>query len=490
MPRWNWGVIAGAALIALVAARPFAGGWNDGSRLAMVEALVDHHTLALDQSIFVFVPPDGPSPYIDGSETTKDKLFIDGHWYCDKSPVPGLFLALVYWMLQAVTGLVASNNPAAFCYLMTVASSGAAYVLAVACVERMARILGLARPQRWLLTLSFALATTGLIYVQHVNNHVLFLGIASLLTLVVLQFATDAQQGTFRWSRLAGIGALAGAAYAVDMGLGPPLLAATFFLVAWRTRRLTACCWFVAAALPWVMLHHAVNWMIGGTLQPAASVPEYLAWEGSPFSSATMTGQLNHATPLEALSYGLQMLIGRRGFLLHNLPLFLLVPTLLAPLARASKVGAGGTAVQKGELSFTPEMIWSWSWCALGGLVYAMSSNNYSGACLTVRWFVPFLAAAYFLMALQMRAQRWIAPLLVLSLGGVVLMALAWKNGPWALRGVPGFWFVVAATFGGWLWVIVRQRRIVSPESPAQVFQTRVPIPAAAPAPEQVTSSQ
>jgi len=32
--------------VAAISARPFAGGWNDGSRLAAVESIVDRHTLA------------------------------------------------------------------------------------------------------------------------------------------------------------------------------------------------------------------------------------------------------------------------------------------------------------------------------------------------------------------------------------------------------------------------------------------------------------
>ena len=33
-----------AAGVAVVSAKPFAGGWNDGSRLATVESLVDRAT--------------------------------------------------------------------------------------------------------------------------------------------------------------------------------------------------------------------------------------------------------------------------------------------------------------------------------------------------------------------------------------------------------------------------------------------------------------
>ena len=55
-------VLVVATLAAGFSARPYAGGWNDGSRLATAECLVDQHTLAIDDSIFVRVPPgEGPA---------------------------------------------------------------------------------------------------------------------------------------------------------------------------------------------------------------------------------------------------------------------------------------------------------------------------------------------------------------------------------------------------------------------------------------------
>ena len=50
-------VVFVATVLALASAKPYAGSWNDGSRLATVESLVDHRTLAIDDSVFVSVPP-------------------------------------------------------------------------------------------------------------------------------------------------------------------------------------------------------------------------------------------------------------------------------------------------------------------------------------------------------------------------------------------------------------------------------------------------
>src|SRR5438874_3776845 len=100
-PLWTALILGIALAIAAISARPYAGGWNDGSRLATVECLVDYHTLAIDRSVFVQVPseddPTRPTPYRRDeanlvAQGTGDKLFIEGRFYSDKSPVPALLL--------------------------------------------------------------------------------------------------------------------------------------------------------------------------------------------------------------------------------------------------------------------------------------------------------------------------------------------------------------------------------------------------------------
>src|SRR3954454_5364481 len=99
--RWRragHGVTLAAALLAVVSARPYAGGWNDGSRLAAAESLAERGTFAIDDSVFVRVPPadDGrPRPYPTDrpdllEHGTLDKLRIGDHFYSDKSPVPSV----------------------------------------------------------------------------------------------------------------------------------------------------------------------------------------------------------------------------------------------------------------------------------------------------------------------------------------------------------------------------------------------------------------
>ncbi len=89
-------LVLGAFVVGFAGAFAYAGSWNDGSRLAAVESIVDHHTLAIDDSIFVRVPADaavtGRAPYPVQNDDllqfgTRDKLLINGHFYSDKPAV-------------------------------------------------------------------------------------------------------------------------------------------------------------------------------------------------------------------------------------------------------------------------------------------------------------------------------------------------------------------------------------------------------------------
>src|SRR5205085_3531738 len=99
------GVSILAASIAMALGSDHAGGWNDGSRLATVECLVDHGTWAIDDSVFVksaadrehlSADPYGPNGHEQVPHGTMDKLYIGGHYYSDKSPVPALLMAGPY----------------------------------------------------------------------------------------------------------------------------------------------------------------------------------------------------------------------------------------------------------------------------------------------------------------------------------------------------------------------------------------------------------
>ena len=127
---------------------------EDGSRLATVESLVDQHSLAIDQSVFVIPPPPTPGKaaayaaddLLSTTFGTGDKLFIDGHYYSDKSPVPALGMGLVYWIAQRTSGLLACDHVDVFCRLVMILTSGLGL-----CGGRRRHVLALSRnrAQAW-----------------------------------------------------------------------------------------------------------------------------------------------------------------------------------------------------------------------------------------------------------------------------------------------------------------------------------------------------
>jgi hypothetical protein len=392
--------------------------------------------------------PGRPTPYprdrLDLLEHgTLDKLWINGRFYSDKSPVPSVLMAGVHRAWRALGGPSAADRPDLFCWLLTMATSGAAYVVAVECIRRLGFALGLGGREAFLLTLAFAAATVAPAYTRHVNAHVMFLGAAAALCLSL------AKAGESRGWRPAMVGSLAGFGYTLDLGIGPGLLvalAASEWL--WSRAPQGAAlriALVILAAAPWVVAHHWLNYAVGGTLAPANSVAEYLQWPGSPFTAETMTGGLKHS-PIGFVIYAIHLLVGNKGFLFHNPPLLL---------------GSGAAVLLAWTRPETRFVIgFALGWTILGWLLYAATSTNFSGQACSIRWFVPFLAPGFWVLGLLLREfPTYRADLAWLTAVGIPLGVLMWLDGPWARHMVPGYWRFVAVMLIGWGIVRWRQSR-------------------------------
>jgi hypothetical protein len=137
------------------------------------------------------------------------------------------------------------------------------------------------------------------------------------------------------------------------------------------------------------------------------------------------------------------MLFGVHGFILSN-PMLLMAVLAAAwafwrlPAARWETVCFG-------------------LWCVGVWLLYAALSNNYSGLCCSIRWFVPLLAPAVYWLALALRdLPQFRIDFIVLSAWGAVLAAYFWFYGPFgAFDYQPAFayffWSVQAAGFLIWI---------------------------------------
>lgn len=428
-------LVACTSVAVLVLARPYAGSWNDGSRLATVESLVDQGTFAIDASIYVQPPLN--NPYRPGDELlaqhgTKDKLFINGHYYSDKSPVPAVAMAAIYQVYRWCGGATAAENPQAFTRLMVWFFAGLPFVLGVWAIGRTMQHMQV--PAAWGvgLTASFALGTSALAYAQQVNSHILLLGVAAVLAEALLRPAS------LTGKRAAWIGLLTGFGYTIDLGTGPALLLGVglwmLFQPAPRAGK-----WFCfgVGVLPGLVLHHGLTYVVAGTLGPANAHPEFFQWPGSPFNSSNMTGVWNHASLGSAILYALDLLVGKKGFLLHNPGLLLAVLSLPwwwmhAKSQRLAIVALG-------------------AWAIVTWLLYAATSRNLSGLCLTVRWFIPLLVPGYVALGVFVRAVPKLRSqaLFVLTLGGLLAVETTLR-GPWAGSIPKVFWPMVGVLLMGW----------------------------------------
>jgi hypothetical protein len=456
-----------ASLVAALSSRPFAGGWNDASRLATVDCLVDHGTFAIDDSIFVSVPA-GDAPFtpadVDVHVTgTLDRMRFHGRYYSDKAPVPALYSAAVYKGLQLVTGLNARRDSAIFCWLMHFLGSGLSYVIAVGCTFLMVRDRGLPRRLVWMLTLAFAVGTVAVAYAKYVNAHILLLAVTSALVLLMGQTARHLDAGERPWRHWLGIGTLCGLGYTIDLGVGPIVCLGVGLWALLRQRaetawvpRITAAAVVTFAAMPWVALHHAINYSLFGVLGPPNSNPDLFRWPGSPFYVGNMTGVWNHQSPAAFLLYALDILVGQRGFLGNNLMLYLAM--------------AGTPALLRTRFREKPELLCGLFWCAGTFVLYAALSNNYAGGCLSIRWFVPLLAPGFLALALILRRRPDLTTdVLILTGWNLAWILPAWWYGPWWRPPLAIYWVVMTCGLLHWAVHRCRQSRLSFRERTARL---------------------
>ncbi|MCE9561202.1 MAG: hypothetical protein K8U57_04030 [Planctomycetes bacterium] len=468
---WDWvalGIVCAAASVAFDSAIPFAGGYSDGSRLAAIESLGGRNTFVIDDSVFVgyqlregFPPAYDPAQFEHLSWGTNDKMFVQGHFYSHHPPIPLIPPGMFYRAWLMLGGPSASDRPDLFVFWITFTTAGLPYVFAVWCIGRLARDeLGLSGGKCALLTLSFAAATIAPAYSRQVNGHILLLAVGALTCLLI---ARAERIGTLSSGRLIGLGTVAGMGYCLDGALGPALLICVFGYI--LTRKWKGVVLAGLALAPWLIAHHGVLYAISGNPFSPASDPNNWKWPGSPFNPQNLTGVKFKHTPLGALDYLSDLLVGQRGFLSHNLPLAL-APAAATLLFWRYPADRRAVAVACG-------------WVLIGASPYVLTSNNYSGSCLSVRWFIPFLAPGFWLIGMLLRRRpNCIFDLAWLTACGLILGHDMLLAGPWKVESVPNLYFIGMLAAIGWgILGVIRTNCHEQPTSESVEATTPPPIP-------------
>jgi hypothetical protein len=428
--RLAWTEVAALAAVALflvLATHSRYGGWNDTSRLGMVEAIVEHGRL-----------------YLDGTEMGRksgDVCMIDGHYYSDKPPAVALMAVPIYAAEVALGLSFRKDLPRAYYWttLLTIGLTTLLGLLGLACFLRR-----LVPDPRWraLTILGLGLGSLNTAYSVTFSNHPP--SATALLAGVLLVWAWRRFDAALA-SLVAG-GVLVGIAATADHGAAfyvPFLL----LYVAWpgAPRRTSATLALATAVAVPCLAYAAYAYALSGSPLPLPLQPRLFEYAGSYFASTDghLAGSsIAHASLRDFAAYVWLCLFGERGFFAHT-------PVLLFVVVGMLRLVRDRTYPWRGEILLVTLP------SALLTAYYLVTSNNPGGNSYGVRWFClfapllfVFLADAYrTLRSGAARAAFWLA--LVTSLAFAQIGALD----PW-LDPTPyghGYSWMIVLRAHGWL---------------------------------------
>ena len=159
---WRRWALALFALTLLVFTKSEPLSWADASRLGTIQGLVEHQTLALDNTAYLW---------------QGDKVFVDGHYYSHQPPMMALLGALPYAALHAVGSAI--DDPGTY-RILTWVLVGLPLWLGLAALGRLARRFGASELEAGLAIALAGLTTLALPYALVLNQHGLAAGLVLL----------------------------------------------------------------------------------------------------------------------------------------------------------------------------------------------------------------------------------------------------------------------------------------------------------------------
>lgn len=356
-------------LIFAIFTKSYVGSWNDASRMATIESLVERGTFAIDNSTYNW---------------TGDKVYIKGHFYSDKPPVLSFLAAGPYFLMRSL-GLSFQNNEGFVYYMLTFLLVGIPAAITIYIFNKSLKLIGLSKNIRSKLVIGLGTGTLLLPFSTVFNNHILamalcFVGFYLLLKNKFHVNKKNVFLAGFFVSLAATIDIIAGSIFFV------------FFLVyiLWsKLGRSCAIIYLIAALVPF-LLHSILNTRITGNILPVQFMPEYFEYPGSPWSKEYLSGFATHPDLTSLLTYAFHSLFGFHG-------LFSYTPVLLIfffglPKAKLYNLQKEATVIFLATISLLA--------------FYILKTNNYGGFSYGIRWFIPLVPFFMFFGSLSLKKRR------------------------------------------------------------------------------------
>lgn len=336
--------------------------WNDESRMATIQSLVESKTLVIDDSEFA---------------GTGDKVLVAGHFYSEKPAFPALMGAAVYVPLYALGFRLHLGYSVAY-YLITLLTVSMAWVFGTLALYSALRFTDLDQESRSLVALALGLGSLFLTWSTTFNNHAIAAGCLSIGFMFFLRARFDGGR-----SNMACAGLFMAVAAASDIPTAVFFALFGGYVLAARSLRANAA-FFLLPILVTAIPTALINYSIHSSIMPVQIYRQYFDYPGSPWIGSGELSGVGWNSPSVFFVYALRSLFGPAGFILYN-------PFLLLAL-----IGCWRVLKSRGKF-------WRECLCILSGSVvicayYWATTSNYGGRSYSIRWFVPLLPLLFFFL--------------------------------------------------------------------------------------------
>jgi hypothetical protein len=383
------------SLLAVLIVFPQRHGWNEASRMATIQSLVEHHTFVIDKTLFV---------------STGDKVFINNHFYSDKLPIPSILGALAYFPLYHL-GFSFEHQMNLVHYLIMLFTVKAFWffgLIAFYLTLRQSNALiqsTISERACQCLTLALGMGSLYFTWSSTFNNHILS---ASQLT-IGFYFLMQAKYLTKPTWNLFYAGlffALAGTADAPTLAFYGGFLCYLFM----DPKQRKAIWAYLVPAIVFIGITLSIFYHISGSIMPLQINTSYFHYPNSPWLNENSKEQLSGTTLNQGfflLTYAFHSLIGQRGFFSYNPFLCLAIPFLILEIWRRRLYHREALVIGVASLTII--------------IYYLLMTSNYGGCAFGMRWFVPLLPLLFFFMYpfftnFNKKKRWWFTLILVVSM--------------------------------------------------------------------------
>jgi hypothetical protein len=331
--------------------------WNDASRMATIQSLVETRSLSIDETIF--------------EEITSDTYLFQGETFSSKPPALAFLGSAVYSPLY-VLGITFTEDPAISYFIITLGTIGILSALGLVFFWKiLVEFFGNSREWASVVTVVAGIGTLILPYSTVFSSHVVCGALMILGFYASLKYTTN-----YEMKYIVFTGVLFSLAGSIDTScmIFLPFVFLIFLRISMKSGFI-----FIAACLPFLSFYFVMNLMTSGSLLPPTLNAPLRSASGSTFSSENLSGLTSHENLADTLTYTYHSILGRRGLISHT-PILIFALYGLFVFIRTRR--ANQYFIEYLSLLLASAFY-------IGLILFR--TNNYSGNAFGIRWFAAVM---------------------------------------------------------------------------------------------------